>query len=133
MSAGKGDIQLAVDQGKEFLAIYKKAIEGLIQSGDLDAVEEFKRAYASVANAIKLLLTPELQNTEPVKARSVSRPEMNEAELEEEDHIKKGKFTAWCKSKGHDGPSKECAREAMASNSTSAHKMATFYTNTVKP
>jgi hypothetical protein len=50
------------------------------------------------------------------------------------EDIQKGKFTAWCKKNGFpDGPSKACAKKAMASGSTDAHKMATFYTNTVKP
>jgi hypothetical protein len=50
------------------------------------------------------------------------------------EDIEKGKFTAWCKKNGFkDGPSKSCADKAMASGSTSAHKMATFYLNTVKP
>lgn len=50
------------------------------------------------------------------------------------EDIQKGKFTAWCKKNGFkDGPSEACARKAEASDSVSAHKMATFYMNTVKP
>lgn len=50
------------------------------------------------------------------------------------EEIEKGKFTAWCKKNGFkDGPSKACAKKAMSSKSTDAHKMATFYMNTVKP
>ena len=51
----------------------------------------------------------------------------------EESEIKKGKFTTWCKNNGFEGPSIACSKKAMASDSTSAHKMATFYMNTVKP
>jgi hypothetical protein len=50
-----------------------------------------------------------------------------------EAEIEKGKFTTWCKKNGFEGPSISCAKKAMASDSTSAHKMATFYMNTVKP
>lgn len=74
----------------------------------------------------------DMNNLRPYAAKSVQTHDLNEEELEEADHIKKGKFTAWCKARGHDGPSKQCAKEAMASNSTSAHKMATFYTNVSK-
>lgn len=58
---------------------------------------------------------------------------MNENGKMDEAEIQKGKFTAWCKSNGFDGPSIACSKKAMASNSTSAHKMATFYMNTVQP
>ena len=51
----------------------------------------------------------------------------------DESDVEKGKFTSWCKKSGFEGPSIACAKKAMGGNSTSAHKMATFYMNTVQP
>lgn len=133
MNAGKGDLQLAIDQGKEILSTYKNVIEELTKNGDLDAAEEFKKAYYSIVNTIKLLQTPDLQNSASYQAKSVRGTDLNEEDVNEADHIKKGKFTAWCKSNGFEGPSIACSKKAKASNSTSAHKMATFYLNTVQP
>lgn len=50
-----------------------------------------------------------------------------------ESEIEKGKFTEWCKNHGFEGPNISCAKKAMTTDSTDAHKMATFYMNTVKP
>jgi hypothetical protein len=48
-------------------------------------------------------------------------------------HLKKGRFTSYCKSAGFDGPSVECAKKAMDSDDESVRGMASFYMNTVKP
>jgi len=40
--------------------------------------------------------------------------------------IKKGKFTAWCKSRGFKGVTEACINKGQASKSTSVKKMAAF-------
>ena len=47
--------------------------------------------------------------------------------------LKKGRFTAYCKQQGFDGPCKECAKKALESDDASVRGMASFYLNTVKP
>lgn len=47
--------------------------------------------------------------------------------------LKKGRFTKYCKSKGHSGPNASCAKDAMKSNDSSVRGMASFYMNTVQP
>lgn len=47
-------------------------------------------------------------------------------------HIKpenKGKFTQYCKNKGHEGVTNECIDEGLASKSTGVNKMANFARN----
>lgn len=47
--------------------------------------------------------------------------------------VKEGRFTAYCKRNGFEGPSKACADLAMKSDDESVRGMASFYLNTVKP
>lgn len=49
------------------------------------------------------------------------------------EHLKKGRFTAYCKKNGFEGPSIECSKKAMKSDDSSVRGMATFYMNTDKP
>jgi hypothetical protein len=82
----------------------------------------------------------DMNDDELMEAAGLSLSSIMEDDFSDDDNmditedIAKGKFTAWCKSNGFkDGPSIACAKKAEASSSTSAHKMATFYMNTVKP
>ena len=47
-------------------------------------------------------------------------------------NLKEGRFTEYCKRKGYDGATTECANEAMKSDDASVRGMATFYKNVAK-
>lgn len=65
--------------------------------------------------------------------KSQSEEKIVKAESEWPEHLKKGRFTSYCKRNGFSGPSKECANKAMESSDASVRGMASFYLNTVKP
>jgi hypothetical protein len=50
-------------------------------------------------------------------------------EIKEEN---KGKFTKWCKTKGHDSVTQECIEEGLASKSAKVAKQALFAKNAKK-
>lgn len=116
------------------------------RSGILDKIEaKSDAANEFISKEIKHLIDDKgySQDQAVAAAHSVARekgykvPQKNAAiEIEAEgdwpEHLKKGRFTEYCKKEGFEGPCKECAEKAMNSDDASVRGMASFYTNTVK-
>lgn len=95
---------------------------------------------AITKSELKQIIKEEILRIEQINELDAKKEQLEEklislpgTELINEE-IQKGRFTTYCKKAGFkDGAGIACAKHAMASDNTEAHKMATFYINTVKP
>ena len=136
--------------GDEAQGLYQQGALGTkgVTNGSRQKLQELigriKSALPAVTKSVNSLIGVSQQAQPQAPAAEQSQPQVQvqqasakrviiKAESEWPEHLKKGRFTEYCKKNGFEGPCKECANKALKSDDASVRGMASFYMNTVKP